>query len=84
MPFWGLSGDKQLKTTSTVGITESGKREVSRFSSRGPAFEVLAALEDKSPQTVTQIAETAQMQSGETIKMLEILKRQGYIRFTGD
>ena len=83
--MWGITGkDKTIRATSTVGITEAGKREVSRFSSRGQAFEVLAILEDKSPQTVSEISDTAQIQVGDTVKMLEILQRQGYVRFTGE
>lgn len=74
---------KKIKASSVVGITESGKREAQRFSSRGPHFEILAVLDDKSPQTVSQIADEASMPESEVIQRLKVMANQQYVKFTG-
>ncbi len=85
MHWWGQGTQtKKIDASSTVGITESGKREVTRYASRGDAFTLLSILEDKSPQTVSKVAEEAQMTTGEALQRLKILQRQGYVRFTGE
>ena len=85
MPWWSIgSEEKRVKANSTVGITESGKREASRFSSRGDSFTILSVLEDKSPQTVSQVASEAQLPEGEVMQRLKIMQKQGYVRFTGE
>ena len=77
-------GSNQIKPTSSVGITEPGRREASRFSSRGDTFTLLSVLEDRSPQTISQVASEAQMPVGEAIQRMKTLQKQGYIRFTGE
>lgn len=79
----GTQQDKKIRASTSVGITEQGKREVSRFSSRGDSFTILAVLEDRSPQTISQVADEANMPINEVTQKLKILQRQGYVRFIG-
>lgn len=84
MQLFNFTAQKpKIKANSVVGITESGKREAQRYSSRGPTFTILAVLEDKSPQTISDVASEAQMSVGETMQHLKTLANQQYVRFTG-
>ena len=80
--MWGFTKSPQVKTSSTVGITDLGKRQAQRYSSSGSDFAILASLEDKSPQTVSQLAEDCDMPTSEALQRLKTLNRQGYVRFT--
>lgn len=80
--MWGFNKSPQIKATSTVGITDLGKRQAQRYTSSGSEFALLASLEDKSPQSVGQIASDCDMTTSEALQRLKVLARQGYVRFT--
>jgi len=82
MPIFGF-GRPKLSASSTVGITEEGKREAEKFTSHGPMFAILAALAERSPQSIGQLSTRTGLTVGEVKKRLQILARQGYVRFTG-
>lgn len=67
----------------TVGITETGKSEAQKFSSRGANFAILSALDEKSPQSVRDISLETGIDVSDVKARVARLARQGYVRFTG-
>lgn len=79
-----ITGRKAVvKGDMTVGITETGKSEAQKFSSRGANFAILSALDEKSPQTVRDLSLETGMAIADVRPRVEKLARQGYVRFTG-
>lgn len=81
MTFFGIGNKPSISANTTVGITEQGKREAERYSSSGDAFEVLALLDERSPQSIKGLAHEAGMSVGDVINRLKVLSKQGYVRF---
>jgi hypothetical protein len=82
--FGGKSATKNRVTVSTlVGVTEMGKREVNRYSSGGTDFDVIAPLDDRSPQTVSSLMKETGYTYEQIMPILEQLEKQKYIEFFG-
>lgn len=82
--IFGAEKKDKIRATSSVGITESGKREASRYSDSGDHFVLLSELEDRSPQNVANLAKEAHVSINDAIRMLEVLKNQRYIQVVGN
>jgi DNA-binding MarR family transcriptional regulator len=82
MGFLGI-GKPHISDSTTVGITETGKREVERFSSNGEGFRILALLDDRSPQVIGNLRRETGLSINEIEDRVKALFKQGYIRFTG-
>ena len=80
---WFNKGNVNITGNTMIGITEQGKREVMKFSSDGSGFNLLAPLEDRSPQTVSRLMQETGMGFPEIKHRLEILEKQRYIKFAG-
>ena len=85
MGFPFFSKTKTTASTS-VGLTESGRRAASKFSSSGMKFVILSALFERSPQSVNEIAQDKGLEVDEVKSWVEMLERQGIVRRipTGD
>lgn len=83
MSFLGLGKQQQVKASTVVGITESGKREAERYISKGDDFAVLASLDEKSPQSMSQLAEDTHLSFSDVVQRVKRLSKQGYVRLVG-
>jgi len=63
-----------------VTLTPSGVREAEAFDGSGNEFEILAALNQKRPQSIGDLAKTAQISFPETLKLCKSLKMRGLIQ----
>lgn len=72
---------KKISVNTMVGLTETGKKEITRYSSAG--FEVIDPLDDRSPQSVGSLMRETGMSYDEIIPKLEAFERQRYIEFFG-
>jgi len=81
MPF--LKSKPRISGNTIVGITESGKREITRYSSGGSDFDVIAPLDDRATMSVTNLSRETGIPYDELIKKLEKLERQRFVVFMG-
>ena len=77
-------GGNRVRAVTSVGITETGKREAQKYSSGGADFAILAALDDKSPQSMRALASETEMPTGEVMQRVKSLDKRGYVRIIGD
>lgn len=54
-----------LKTSSSVGITEIGRKEAENYESSGTRFMILSKLAERSPMTIGDLADETGMDIGE-------------------
>lgn len=71
-PFFG-GGHPKITGETLVGITEQGKKEVERYSSRGREFDLLSPLDDRSPQPVSSLMAETGMSFKEVEKNIKVL-----------
>ena len=83
MQFLGLGKRQQIKGSTVVGITESGKREVEKYTSGGNDFAVLAALDEKPQLRVSQLVEETHLTFSDVVQRVNRLSKQGYVRLVG-
>jgi hypothetical protein len=82
--FGTKSATKNRITVSTmVGITETGKREVSRNTSEGVVFDVIAPLDDRSPQTISSLMKETGYNYEQILPTIELAEKQRYIEIFG-
>jgi len=72
---------KKINVNTMVGLTETGKREITRYSSSG--YEVISPLDDRSPQSVGSLMRETGMSYDQIVPRLETLERQRLIEFFG-
>ncbi len=65
MGLFNFKKKLNLKVSSKVGITQAGKMEAQNYSSRGTQFAILAALSERSPMSVGDLADETQIDIGE-------------------
>lgn len=82
MRMFGL-GKPKVSGSMTVGLTESGKKTAERSASRGPTFAILATLDERSPQSISELQSATQIDMVELKKRLELMAKGGLVRFTG-
>lgn len=73
----------RLTISTMVGVTEMGKREVGKYSSGGTTFDVIAPLDDRSPQPVSSLMKETGYKFEEIAPVLEMLEKQKYVEFFG-
>ena len=78
-----MLGTKVTGSTS-IALTEPGKRMAEKYSSRGPTFTILAALSEKSPMTVSELAMETQIEISEAKQRIKLLSKQGLLRVSGN
>ena len=74
---------KETKVTSSMslGLTESGKKEAEQFTSKGPKFAILAALSERSPMSIGDLASETQRDLNGMRVWVKRLAQAGYVRF---
>ena len=77
-----MLGTKVTGSTS-IALTEPGKRMAEKYVSRGPDFVMLSALSEKSPMTVSELAIETQIEISEAKQRVKILNKQGLLRVSG-
>lgn len=75
---------KRITVSTLVGVTEAGKREVSKYTSGGTTFDVIAPLDDRSPQTVRSLMNGTGYTYEQIAPILEQLEKQKYIEIFGE
>lgn len=75
-------GNKVTANTG-VAITENGKRIAQQYTTRGPNFAILAELDEKSPQTISELTQRLNMDTNEIKKRVDILENQRLVQYTG-
>lgn len=82
MSIFGLR-KPQIKASTIVGLTESGKREAQKYTSGGNDFAVLASLDEKPQQSVGQLSEDTHLPFSDLVQRVKRLSNQGYVRLVG-
>ena len=81
MRLFGLGKPQhKIGSQTTIGLTESGKKLVEQYESRGPTFALLAVLRERQPRSIGDIARESDMEIGDAKKRIKILVQQGYVR----
>ncbi len=77
---WAKKPSEQQKSYVMVTLTKSGIKEAESFDAQsGGEFEVLAALNQKRPQSIGNLAKEAQISFNECMKVCKELKMKGMI-----
>lgn len=82
MPFniFGLGKKPEVKASTMIGLTEVGKRMAEKYTSSGKTFVILAQLNEKSPQTVADIAHDSDIDIDEVKARIKDLAKSGVVR----
>jgi predicted transcriptional regulator len=83
MGILGFLKGNHVSSSTTVGLTEIGKRKACEMNSTGPAFDVLNTLNDKGPSNVTEIAQDTGLDHNRVSAVVQSLKKSGYVREMG-
>lgn len=71
---------EQIKGYVMITLTTQGIQEAEDFSGSGSGFEILAALLQKRPDSIGNVAKRANISFGECLKVCKELKNQGLIQ----
>jgi DNA-binding MarR family transcriptional regulator len=66
-----------------IYLTDVGKRYAEKYATSGATYLITAQLNEKSPQTVTEIARETSMDIDELKKRIEELAKEGVVRIGG-
>jgi hypothetical protein len=78
---WAKKPSDIQKTYVMVTLTPEGIKEAESFdAASGSEFEVLAALNQKRPQSIGGLAKEAQISFNDCLKTCKDLKMKGYIQ----
>jgi DNA-binding MarR family transcriptional regulator len=81
VPFFQKKPSDIQKSYVMVTLSPEGIREAENFdASTGSEFEVLAALNQKRPQSIGNLAKSAQISFGECLKVCKELKMKGLVQ----
>lgn len=78
-PFQKRPSELQ-KTYVQVRLTPEGQRAAEDFDGNGNKFEILAALNQKQPQTIGNLAKSASIPFNECLKCCKELKHEGLLQ----
>jgi len=78
LPF--LKRRSQAGINVTFGLTPLGKTKAEQFSATGPKFDILAALDEGGPSSVSEIAEETKMSTNKVKTIIKQLVASGYVR----
>jgi hypothetical protein len=78
VPWVKSVGDKQ-KGMIRVTLTSEGQKASEDFSQEGGSFNVLAALSQKRPQSISDLAKASNMSFSDCLKICQDLKADGYV-----
>jgi DNA-binding MarR family transcriptional regulator len=79
--FLNFGKKNKIKAHTQVLITEIGKKKAEKFESSGKEFAILAYLNEKSPSTITEIAEETDIDIDELKARIELMsKANGTVR----
>ena len=81
--LFGLGKKADIKANTMVGLTESGKKIAEKYVSKGATFAIVAQLNEKSPQTVTELASETDMDINELKARIKDLSKSGVVRVIG-
>lgn len=70
----------QVGMHSTYGLTQLGKTKAEEFSLHGPKWEVLAALNENGPSSVSELSDEVKASPEKTKAILRSLVKSGYVR----
>lgn len=76
---------KEIKITpsTSIGLTDTGRREAEQYSSRGAKFTILAALSERAPMPFHELAEETEIDKRDLKGWITKLVKEGYIRIMG-
>jgi predicted ArsR family transcriptional regulator len=78
---WQKKPSDLQKSYLLVTLTPEGIKEAESFdASTGSEFEVLAALNQKRPQSIGNLAKSAQISFNDCMKTCKELKMKGYVQ----
>lgn len=78
--LFGLGKKSDIKASTMVGLTEIGKQKAEKQLSKGAEYAILAPLIEKSPQSVAEIAQEADMNIDELKARIKYLAKSGVVR----
>jgi DNA-binding MarR family transcriptional regulator len=80
VPFFQKKPSEIQKAYVMVSLTQAGIRESENFdATNGKEFEVLAALNQKRPQSIGNLAKEAQISFNDCLKTCKELKMKGLV-----
>jgi DNA-binding MarR family transcriptional regulator len=80
VPFFQKKPSEIQKSFVMVTLTQMGQKEAENFdASSGKEFEVLAALNQKRPQSLGSLAKEAQISFNDCLKTCKELKMKGLV-----
>ena len=71
---------EQIKGYVQLTLTDEGRREAEDFNGQGDKFEVLAALLQKRPNSIGNIAKLANLNFGSCLTACKELKNEGLVQ----
>jgi len=81
VPFFQKKPSEIQKMYVSVTLTPEGIKEAENFdATTGNEFEVLAALNQKRPQSIGNLAKAAQISFGDCLKVCKELKMKGLLQ----
>jgi predicted ArsR family transcriptional regulator len=77
---WQKKPSDIQKTYLLVTLTPEGLKEAENFEQNGSEFEILAALTQKRPQSLGNLAKSAQISFNDCLKTCKDLKMKGLLQ----
>ena len=81
LDFFHKKKETKITSSMSLGLTESGKQEAEKFTSKGPKFAILAALSERSPMSIGELSSETQIDLSEMRVWVTRLARAGFVRF---
>lgn len=73
----------KITASTSISITDNGRREVGQYSSKGAKFIILAALSERAPMPFHDLAEETEIDNKDLKSWVSKLADEGYIRIMG-
>lgn len=73
----------KITPSTTIGLSDTGRREAEQYSSRGHKFVILAALSERSPMPFHDLMKETEIEGRELKAWIVKLADEGYILIKG-
>jgi hypothetical protein len=79
VPFFQKKPSEAQRQFVIITLSPEGLKEAENFSAEGDEFEVLSALTQKRPQSLSSLAKAANMPFNKCLAVCKELKLKGYV-----
>lgn len=80
IPFFQKKPSEQQRQFILITLSGEGLKEAENFSSEGDEFEILAALNQKRPQSMGSISKETNIPFNKCLQICKELKMKGFIQ----